>query len=120
MAKVRLKEIAHARSGDKGNSVNIAVFANQKDYYPLLVEQMTVERMKEFFKDLVLGEIVRYELPNIDALNFVCYEALDGGGSSSMRIDNLGKCFGSNVLRFEIEVPDSILVNAGKSEVVNL
>ncbi|MBM7713492.1 hypothetical protein JOC94_000460 [Bacillus thermophilus] len=110
MAKVKLKEIAHARSGDKGNTVNIAVFANHKDYYPLLVEQMTVARMTAFFKGLVLGEINRYELPNIEALNFVCYEALDGGGSSSMRIDHLGKCFGSNILRFEIEVPDSFNV----------
>lgn len=107
MRKIPLKEIAHTRSGDKGNTVNIGVFAKKDEYYPLLLDQLTEEKIKEFFKDLVLGEVTRYELPNIAALNFVCTEALDGGGSSSMRVDNLGKCFGSNMLRYEMEVPES-------------
>lgn len=106
MRKIQLKDIAHARSGDKGNTVNIGVFANEATWYPYLVEQMTAERVQDFFNGIVLGDVVRYEVPNIHGLNFVCTEALDGGGSSSMRVDNLGKCFGSNILRFEIEVED--------------
>jgi hypothetical protein len=116
MPTVMLKEIAHARSGDKGNCVNIGVFANESFVYPYLVEQMTAERVKRFFEGLVLGEVVRYEMPNIDALNFVCYQALDGGGSSSLRVDNLGKCFGSNILRFTIDLPDSLYVQIMKKE----
>lgn len=104
MRKVKLNDIAHARSGDKGNTVNIGVFANEEKWYPYLLEQMTPERVKRFFDGLVLGDVVRYEVQNIHGLNFVCTEALDGGGSSSMRVDNLGKCFGSNILRFEIKV----------------
>lgn len=107
MKKIQLKEIAHARSGDKGNIVNIGVFAKDKAHYNLLLDQMTAEKVKQFFAGLVLGEVTRYELPNVSGLNFVCTEALDGGGSSSMRVDNLGKCFGSNILRFEIEIPTS-------------
>lgn len=106
MPKVTLNQIAHARSGDKGNTVNVGVFANSDELYPLLLEQMTAEAVKEFFSGLVKGEVIRYELPNISALNFVCKEALDGGGSSSLRIDNLGKCFGANLLRFPIELEE--------------
>ncbi|OZI10777.1 hypothetical protein CEW92_15215 [Bacillaceae bacterium SAS-127] len=113
MTLVRLKEIAHARSGDKGNTVNIGVFANNEEVYPFLIEQMTAKRIQEFFKGLILGEVVRYELPNIHALNFVCQQALDGGGSASLRVDNLGKCFGSNILRFEVEIPDSFIEERG-------
>lgn len=105
MKRIRLKEIAHARSGDKGNIVNIGVFAKKSEYYPILLEQLTEQSVKQFFEGLVLGDVTRYELPNVEGLNFVCTEALDGGGSSSMRVDNLGKCFGSNILRFEVNVP---------------
>ncbi len=114
MSKVMLKEIAHARSGDKGNTVNIGVFANKDEFFPYLLEQMSAERVAEFFGGLVLGEVVRYEMPNISALNFVCRGALDGGGSSSMRIDNLGKCYGSNILRFTVDIPESLLVEVKK------
>jgi hypothetical protein len=117
MPIVMLKDIAHARSGDKGNTVNIAVFAKRDEYYSCLIEQLTAEKVKKFFAGLVHGEVTRYELPNISALNFVCKEALDGGGSSSMRIDNLGKCFGSNILRFQIEVPENLHLNLEKTEV---
>src|SRR4051812_37611121 len=97
-----LKDIAHARSGDKGNTVNIGVYPNKEAFYPYLLEQMTAERVQGFFQGLVQGEVIRYELPNISALNFVCRDALNGGGSTSMRVDNLGKCFGSNILRFTV------------------
>ncbi|OQP06197.1 hypothetical protein B1690_10230 [Geobacillus sp. 46C-IIa] len=116
MPTVMLKEIAHARSGDKGNCVNIGVFANDPSIYPYLVEQMTAGRVKQFFAGLVLGKVIRYEMPNIDALNFVCYQALDGGGSSSLRVDNLGKCFGANILRFSIHLPDSLYEQIVKKE----
>ncbi|MCM3669354.1 nitrogen fixation protein NifZ [Mesobacillus maritimus] len=109
MAIVKLKDIAQSRSGDKGNIVNVGVFAPNQAIYQVFLEKLTPEKVKEHFAGLVKGEVVRYELPNIFALNFVCKEALDGGGSSSTRLDNLGKCFGSNMLRLEIEVDDYLL-----------
>ena len=109
MARIKLREIAQARSGDKGNTVNIGVFAPNKELYERFAEQLTPQKVKEHFAGLVKGEVLRYELPNIHALNFVCKEALDGGGSSSLRMDNLGKCFGANMMRLEIEVPDELL-----------
>lgn len=109
MAVVKLNEIAQARSGDKGNSVNIGVFAPNQAIYEVFLSQLTEEKVKEHFSTLVKGEVIRYELPNIYALNFVCKEALDGGGSSTTRFDNLGKCFGANFLRMEIEIDDNLL-----------
>jgi hypothetical protein len=109
MPKVLLKDIAQARSGDKGNTVNIGLFAPNQAVYECLVEQVTSRRVKEHFAGLVEGEVKRYELPNIYALNFICYHALNGGGSSSIRLDNLGKCFASNLLRLEVEIEDHLL-----------
>lgn len=103
MAKVKLAEIAQARSGDKGNTVDISLFASTEEWYGLFLEQVTATRVKEHFTGLIEGEVIRYELPNILALKFVCRNALNGGGSASIRMDNLGKCFGSNLLRLEIE-----------------
>ncbi|SEN21034.1 hypothetical protein SAMN05192533_11046 [Mesobacillus persicus] len=114
MAVVKLKDIAQARSGDKGNIVNIGVFAPNQAIYEEFLAQLTPERIKAHFAGLVKGEVLRYELPNIFGLNFVCKEALAGGGSSSLRLDNLGKCFGSNMLRLEIEVADHLLVDIKK------
>jgi hypothetical protein len=112
MSKVQLKDIAQARCGDKGNKVNIALFAPNEEYYQLLKEQVTSEKVKTHFKGLVEGEVIRYEVPMIHAFNFLCMEALNGGGSTSIRIDNLGKCFSSNLLRMEIEIPESFLINS--------
>lgn len=114
MAVVQLKEIAQSRSGDKGNTVNIGVFAPNQAIYEVFLAQLTAERVKEHFAGLVQGKVIRYELPNILALNFVCKEALDGGGSSSLRLDNLGKCFGANMLRLQIEVEDKLLEDQKK------
>ncbi|WP_045519519.1 AtuA-related protein [Neobacillus niacini] len=111
MAIVKLKEIAQARSGDKGNSINIGVFAPNQSIYQLLLTKLTTNTVKEHFSGLVKGKVTRYEMPNILAMNFVLTEALDGGGSSSLRLDNLGKCFGSNMLRMEIEVDDELLTD---------
>lgn len=109
MAIVKLKDIAQTRSGDKGNMVNIGVFAPNPAIYQIFLEKLTTERVKDHFIGLVEGEVARYELPNILALNFVCKEALEGGGSASLRLDNLGKCFGANMMRLELDVDDSLL-----------
>lgn len=103
MSKVLLKDVAFVRSGDKGNTVNIALFAPDAEHYEWFKKQVTEEGVKAHFKGLVKGEVIRYEMPNINALNFILKEALDGGGSASMRVDNLGKCFGSNLLRMAIK-----------------
>src|SRR5699024_12798784 len=101
MSKVKLNEIGHARSGDKGNTVNIGVFANDEKWYPYLLEQMTEERVKEFFEGLELGEVVRYEVPNIHGINVVCTNELDDEVSSSMREDNLAKYVQSNIIGYD-------------------
>lgn len=108
MARVQLRHIAQARSGDKGNTVNIALFASSADLYEVLVREVTAERVKQHFSGLVDGKVTRYLVPNVKAMNFVCKEALSGGGSATMRMDNLGKCYASNLLRMEIEVEDAV------------
>lgn len=117
MANVPLRKLAQARSGDKGNKVDLGLFVKDEEIYKLLVEQVTSEQVKQHFTGLVEGDVVRYELPNILALKFVCEEALNGGGSSSIRVDNLGKCFGAALLRLEIDIPDSLWgrVEAGET-----
>jgi phosphoribosylaminoimidazole-succinocarboxamide synthase len=111
MAKVQLNQIAQARAGDKGNAVNIGLFAPNEKVYEAFLMQVTAQKVKEHFTGLVEGEVVRYELPNILAVNFICKEALDGGGSSTTRLDNLGKCFGANLLRMEIDISDQLLAD---------
>ena len=103
MAKVQLREIAHARSGDKGACANIGLIALAPQYYPLLVEQVTAERVKEHFRELCRGPVERFELPNLHALNFVLHEALDGGGTVSLRSDAQGKTLSAALLRMEVE-----------------
>ena len=107
--KIRLREICHARSGDKANRCNVGLIANDKKFYPTIEQQVTAEKVKEFFSHFVEGEVYRYELPNIKSLNFVLCDALNGGSSSCIRVDNLGKCFGANLLRMEIEIEESLL-----------
>jgi hypothetical protein len=103
---VPLLDIAFARSGDKNDICNIGVCARKAELFPLLVAQLTAERVKAHFGDLVKGEVVRYEWPSIEALNFVCHGALDGGASRSLRMDMLGKNFSSHLLRLTVELPD--------------
>lgn len=98
----QLVEIANARCGDKGNKVNIALFAKKPEHYEQLLEQVTAEIVANHFGDYIKGQVVRYEVPSIYGLNFVLDEALAGGGSASLRVDNLGKCFASNLLRLHI------------------
>jgi hypothetical protein len=104
--KIKVIDIASARSGDKNNICNIGVMARKPEDYTLLKEQLTAEAVKAHFGDLIRGRVDRYEWDAIESLNFVCHEALDGGGSRSRRMDNLGKNFSSHLLRMELEVPD--------------
>jgi hypothetical protein len=107
--KVKLQHIAHARSGDKGNTCNIAVFAYEPEYFPLLRDQLTEERFKAFYRAAITGGVTRYEVRNLDAFNFVCQGALGGGVSRSLCLDNYGKALSSAILGFEIEVPDHLV-----------
>ncbi|EGL83959.1 hypothetical protein CathTA2_0493 [Caldalkalibacillus thermarum TA2.A1] len=109
MAKVQLRYVAQARSGDKGNTCDLGLFAKTKEMYEVFKREVTPEKVKAHFAPLVKGEVSRYEVPNVYALKFVLEDALGGGAPSSLRTDNLGKSFGSNLLRMEIEVPDELL-----------
>jgi len=100
---MKLREIAHSRTGDKGNSSNISVIAYRSEDYPLLLQQVTAERVKALFAGVVEGEVVRYELPNIAALNFVMSRALGGGVTRSLALDAHGKSLSSALLDLEIQ-----------------
>jgi len=104
MARVQLREIAHARSGDKGDAANIGLIALKPEHYPILVEQVTAERVKNHFMALCRGKVERHELPNLHALNFVLHQALDGGGTVSLRTDAQGKTLSAALLRMEVEI----------------
>jgi hypothetical protein len=112
---MKLLELAHARSGDKGDTANVGVIALRPEYYPLLVEQLTAERVKEHFRGICLGEVERYELPNLGALNFLLHRALGGGGTVSLKTDAQGKVFSTAMLRMEIDVPDELAALAGSA-----
>ena len=103
---VPLSRIAHTRSGDKGDTCNIGVIAYDERHYPALVREVTAERVKKHFGSLVAGEVERYELPNLGALNFLLHRALGGGGTVSLRTDAQGKTFGAALLRLEVELTE--------------
>lgn len=104
--KVSLFKLAHARSGDKGDTANVGVIALKEDYYPLLVREVTAERVKEHFGDMVKGRVDRFELRNLNALNFLLHESLGGGGTLSLMTDAQGKTMSTALLRMFINVPD--------------
>jgi len=106
--KVPLQQIAHTRSGDKGDTCNIGVIANEDRFYPVLVDQVTAARVRAHFGSLVEGTVERFELPNLGALNFLLHGALGGGGTVSLRTDAQGKTFGAALLSLEIELPDGV------------
>lgn len=108
MAKIPLVHLAHARSGDKGDTANVGVIAYDAEHYPLLVDALTVPAVKEWFGDLVLGDVERFELPNLHAINFLLHGALGGGGTRSLMNDAQGKVFSTAMLRMEIDVPDAV------------
>ena len=104
--KVLLAQLAHARSGDKGDTANIGLIARDPAQYPLLVKQVTAARVAEHFAGMITGPVERYELPNLRALNFLLHGALDGGGTISLKTDAQGKVFSTALLRMEVDVPD--------------
>jgi len=106
--KVKLVKLAHARSGDKGDTANIGLIALRDDIYPILVREVTAERVKQHFKGICLGDVERFELPNLGALNFLLHESLGGGGTLSLMTDAQGKTFSTALLRMEIDVPDDL------------
>lgn len=108
MQQVQLVHLAHARSGDKGDTANVGVIAYDEEDYPLLRDALTAERVKAHFGTLVAGEVERFELPNLHALNFLLHKALDGGGTVSLMTDAQGKVFSTALLRMEISVPEAV------------
>ena len=104
--KIQLTKVAHARSGDKGDTANVGLIALRDQFYPLLVREVTSARVKEHFEGICKGEVERFELPNLGALNFLLHESLGGGGTLSLMTDAQGKTFSTALLRMEIEVPD--------------
>jgi len=106
--KVKLIQLAHGRSGDKGDTANVGVIALKPEYYEILKKEVTTERVKDHFGDMVKGPIERFEMPNIGALNFLLHNALGGGGTITLKHDAQGKTLSTALLRMEIEVPDNL------------
>jgi hypothetical protein len=102
--KVSLFDLAHARSGDKGDTANVGVIALRPEYYPLLVREVTAARVKEHFGEMVKGDVERFELPNLQALNFLLHGSLGGGGTLSLMTDAQGKTFSTALLRMYIDI----------------
>ncbi len=111
--KVELLKLAHARSGDKGDTANVGVIALKDEFYPLLVREVTQEKVKEHFGEMVKGDVERFELPNLKALNFLLHESLGGGGTLSLMTDAQGKTFSTALLRMKIEISDDEARNLG-------
>jgi hypothetical protein len=113
MANVQLITLAHARSGDKGDTANIGLIATRPEFYPLLVEHVTPERVKQHFKGICQGDVERFELPNLGALNFLLHHALGGGGTISLRMDAQGKTLSTALLRMRIDIDDDTATQLG-------
>ena len=105
--KVELLKLAHARSGDKGDTANVGVIALRDEFYPILEREVTTEKVKAHFGEIVKGEVERFELPNLKALNFLLHESLGGGGTLSLMTDAQGKTFSTALLRMKIDVSDT-------------
>src|SRR3989475_3992809 len=103
--RVRLLDLAHARSGDMGDTANVGLIALKPEYYPILVKQVTAARVARHFKGMISGPVERFELPNLHALNFLLHGALDGGGTISLKTDAQGKVFSTALLRLEVAAP---------------
>jgi len=106
--KVKLDDIAHARSGDKGDASNVGLIAQTPELFEVLREQVTAERVKEHFREVCRGPVQRYELPNILALNFILHDSLGGGGTESLKNDAQGKTHAQGLLQMEVEVPENL------------
>ena len=105
--EIQLVKLAHARSGDKGDTANVGLIAFSDDIYPILVREVTGERVKQHFQGICKGPVERYELPNLGALNFLLHESLGGGGTLSLMTDAQGKTFSTALLRMKIEISDA-------------
>jgi len=104
--KVQLVKLAHARSGDKGDTANVGVIALKEEIYPVLVREVTADAVKAHFGQMVKGEVERFELPNLMALNFLLHGSLGGGGTVSLMTDAQGKTFSTALLRMYVELSD--------------
>ena len=111
--KVRLLDLAHARSGDKGDTANVGVIALKPEWYPLLARELTLERVASHSRGVITGGVQRYELPNLKAINFLLHGALDGGGTLSLKTDAQGKVFSTAMLRMVLDVPDAEAASLG-------
>jgi hypothetical protein len=113
MKTVRLYALAHARSGDKGDTVNVGVIARRPEYWDLLRSRLTPARVRRHFGSMVNGRVERFELPNLHALNFLLHGALDGGGTISLMTDAQGKTFSTALLRIRLRIPDELAALLG-------
>jgi hypothetical protein len=104
--KIQLVDLAHARSGDKGDTANVGLIALKPEWYDVLNRHVTLDRVAEHFRGMIEGDVERYELPNLNALNFLLHGALDGGGTLSLKTDAQGKVYSTALLRMMIDVPD--------------
>ena len=111
--EVQLRYLAHARSGDKGDTANVGLIALEPEYYPVLIKQVTRARVARHFRGLVSG-VERFELPNLNALNFLLHGALDGGGTISLKTDAQGKVYSTALLRMMVPVPTTVARQAMK------
>ncbi|MCU0330668.1 MAG: hypothetical protein MUC47_06770 [Candidatus Kapabacteria bacterium] len=110
--KVQLSKLAHARSGDKGDAANCGVIAYREEWYPIIRDALTTERVKQHFDGICFGPVDRYEMPNLWAINFVLHNTLGGGGTVSLKLDAQGKTIASAMLLMEIDVPDDLDLTA--------
>ena len=113
--KIELTKLAHARSGDKGDTANVGVIALKDEIYPILVREVTEEKVKNHFGEMVKGKVERFELPNLKALNFLLHESLGGGGTLSLMTDAQGKTFSTALLRMKIELSENEVQDLGVS-----
>ncbi len=109
--KVELTKIAHARSGDKGDTANVGLIALKDEFYPVLEREVTAEKVKKHFGKIVKGDVERFKLPNLGALNFLLHESLGGGGTLSLMTDAQGKTFSTALLRMKVELSDDEAAN---------
>jgi hypothetical protein len=107
--RVKLARLAHARSGDKGAASNVGLIANSPALYELIAREVTAERVKAHFAEVCRGDVERFEVPNLLALNFLLHDALGGGGTASLLTDAQGKTHGQGLLEMEIDVPDELV-----------
>lgn len=108
--RVQLRQICHARSGDKGDTANIGLIALKQEFYQIIEKEVTVARVRKHFEGIVLGSVERFEMPNLGALNFLLHEALGGGGTKSLKNDAQGKTLSAALLRLEIDIDDNIIL----------